>query len=114
MQTTFTDVFVYVCLFVRLVVGLWLNEDVSSCFLISVCLLDLIEQKTTTHLPAKVAAQTDGPQDPRERPTPRRPGRPFSNNKEGKQRKDVIVIATEVCFSNRVIMRAFGQSFKDI
>ena len=37
-----------VCVFVGCVCP---NGDVSSCFLMSACLLDLIKQKTATHLP---------------------------------------------------------------
>lgn len=101
-QVTFTDVFVYFCLFVCLDVGLWLNDDVSSCFLISVCLLDLIEQKTATHIsPLKWDRKQMGP-------GPQRTSntllawivlqQPVKKRKKEKQTKDVIIITTEVLF----------------
>lgn len=39
------------CVYMYLCVCLCLNGDVSSCFLMSACLLDLIKQKTATHIP---------------------------------------------------------------
>lgn len=51
-QSVFVSSCTWICVCVCVFVGcVCLNGDVSSCFLMSCCLLDLIKQKTAARLP---------------------------------------------------------------